>query len=506
MSPLLMGRPSRALAAVLVAVLGLLALSAGPAHAAAAVPATPDLGPTIDAYQPWDPTEGTTCKTVVQPGIVAIMDVIRRTYPAYTSFGTLRACSTTSPSGHQEGRALDWMVDSRVPAQKAAADAFIGWLLATDAYGNENAMARRLGVMYLIYDSWMWRAYDLTRHTAPAGDPHIDHIHLSLGWPGALAQTSFYTGGTAAAATGCQPDSAGCPARRLGGPDRYATSVAIGQAAYPTSSAVVIASGEDTHLVDGLVAAPLGRSLKAPVLLTQAAGLPASVAAEVARRAPATAYLVGGTAAVGPAVAAQLASAGVRVVRLAGADRYATAAAIARQVGAPAGVAVVAPGADDQLMAALLAGGPAAALAMPVLLTGPALVPGATAQAITSLGVRSTYVVGGVPSAAAATLPTPTVLQAPDVYALSALLADTFAGQVDPSEVALASGAPANLVDSLPGGVLGRIILLTTPSTLTTSSRTWLADHTAVGTVTVLGGTGAVSDLSARAAADTVTR
>ncbi|HEY5185305.1 MAG TPA: hypothetical protein VIM19_10460, partial [Actinomycetes bacterium] len=158
MSPLVLGGPSRVLAAVLVAVLGLLVLSAGAARAAVAAPVTPDLGPTIDAYQPWDPTEGTTCKTVVQPGIVAIMNVIRRTYPAYTSFGTLRACSTTSPSGHQEGRALDWMVDSRVPAQKAAADAFIGRLLATDAYGSANAMARRLGVMYLIYDNWMWRA------------------------------------------------------------------------------------------------------------------------------------------------------------------------------------------------------------------------------------------------------------------------------------------------------------------------------------------------------------
>ncbi len=506
MSPLVLGRPSRLLAAVLVAVLGLLALPAGPARAAAAVPVTPDLGPTIDSYQPWDPTEGTTCTTVVQPGIVAIMDVIRRTYPAYTSFGTLRACSTTSPSGHQEGRALDWMVDSRVPAQKAAADAFIGWLLATDAYGNANAMARRLGVMYLIYDSWMWRAYDLTRHTAPAGDPHIDHIHISLGWPGALAQTSFYPGSTGTAATGCQPDSAGCPTRRLGGTDRYATSVAIGQAAYPTASAVVIASGADAHLVDGLVAAPLGRSLRAPVLLTQVAGLPTSVAAEVARRAPATAYLVGGTAAVGPAVAAQLTGAGIRVVRLAGADRYATAAAIARQVGAGSGTAVVAPGADDQLMAALLAGGPAAALSMPVLLTGPGAVPAATAQAMSALGVRSTYVVGGVPSTAAASLPSPTVLQAPDVYALSTLLADTFAGRVDPAEVALASGAAANLVDSLPGGVLGRIILLTAPSALTASSRTWLTDHPAVGTVTVLGGTSAVSDLSARAAAAAVTR
>ena len=269
---------------------------------------------------------------------------------------------------------------------------------------------------------------------------------------------------------------------------------------------MVIASGEDAHLVDGLVAAPLGRSLQAPVLLTQVAGLPTSVAAEVTRRAPATAYLVGGTAAVGPAVAAQLTSAGIRVVRLAGADRYATAAAIARQVGAGAGTAVVAPGADDQLMAALLAGGPAAALSMPVLLTGPGAVPAATTQAMTALGVRSTYVVGGVPSTAAASLPAPTVLQAPDVYALSALLADTFAGQVDPAEVALASGAPANLVDSLPGGVLGRIILLTAPSALTASSRTWLTDHPAVGTVTVLGGTGAVSDLSARAAAAAVTR
>ena len=71
----------------------------------------------------------------------------------------MRPC-TAADSGHEEGRALDWMTNVRVPEQKAMADAFVAWLQAPDGFGNPEAMARRLGISYLIWNNQTWRAYD----------------------------------------------------------------------------------------------------------------------------------------------------------------------------------------------------------------------------------------------------------------------------------------------------------------------------------------------------------
>jgi pyruvate/2-oxoglutarate dehydrogenase complex dihydrolipoamide acyltransferase (E2) component len=95
-----------------------------------------------------------------------------------------------------EGRALDWLLNAADPAQKAKADEFLTWLLAADQYGNPHANARRLGVMYIIWNGQMFRMYDAARGWAAytGASPHTDHIHLSFSWEGALARTSWFTG------------------------------------------------------------------------------------------------------------------------------------------------------------------------------------------------------------------------------------------------------------------------------------------------------------------------
>lgn len=71
--------------------------------------------------------------------------------------------------------------------------------------------------------------------------------------------------------------SASCPVvTRLYGNTRYATSVAEGRAAFPTSSSVVLVSADPAHMADGVVAAPFAFGLGAPVLLTERQTLPAS--------------------------------------------------------------------------------------------------------------------------------------------------------------------------------------------------------------------------------------
>src|SRR3954452_5714603 len=57
-------------------------------------------------------------------------------------------------------------------------------------------MARRYGIMYMIFNHKIWGSYNAAAgwrdYTGP--NPHTDHIHVSFGWPGALEQTSYWTG------------------------------------------------------------------------------------------------------------------------------------------------------------------------------------------------------------------------------------------------------------------------------------------------------------------------
>lgn len=285
-----------------------------------------------------------------------------------------------------------------------------------------------------------------------------------------------------------------CPdVRRLGGSDRYATSVAIGRSAAPSSRVAVLASGEPAHLVDGLVAAPLAHSLAAPLLLSTGSALPRVVVDDLTARRVTTVYLVGGPASLGAGVESAVRAMGATVVRLAGSDRHATAAAVARQMG-PSSSAVVA-GATG-LADALVAGGPAGALDRPILLVTRTTVPETTAAALRDLGVTSTTVVGGtgvVADSVLPALPGARRVSGADRYATAAAVAAAFDDLVPAAAVVVGSGADASLVDALPGGALGRITLLT-PSTALASAASAYVGSAPVTSAVVLGGPGAVSD------------
>lgn len=99
---------------------------------------------------------------------------------------------------------------------------------------------------------------------------------------------------------------------------------------------VVIASGDNAHLVDALSAGPLATLRGAPVLLTQERALPAATAAEVKRLGATRAYLIGTVDVIGTVVETALRAAGVTtIVRLGGADRYATAVAVSQEISPP---------------------------------------------------------------------------------------------------------------------------------------------------------------------------
>ncbi|GEL95162.1 hypothetical protein CCO02nite_18200 [Cellulomonas composti] len=287
--------------------------------------------------------------------------------------------------------------------------------------------------------------------------------------------------------------------QRYAGADRYGTAVSISGAAYPTGSEVVLVSGAQSSLVDGLVAAPFARLRSAPVLLASRDGLPAATLAELQRRAPTKVWLIGGSGVLGPRLVAQLRTLGVKVQRLAGDDRYATAAAVAAQFGTATDV-VVASGAQANLVDAAAAGGPAAATRRPVVLTRPDALTPVTAKTIKALGATRALVVGGegavaggVADALTAAGVSVTRAAGADRYATAVAVAGQFATAVGTGTVVVASGRDANLIDSLTGGVLGHLTLLVDGARLPEATAGWLAGHRPT-LLQVAGGTGAVPD------------
>lgn len=177
---------------------------AGPAAAVAVAPAAKAFGAGIDGFPTWQPESG--CSPTEKPGPRYLRRLLLATYGPIGS-NIVRPC-TAADSGHEEGRALDWMTSVRVPAQKEMGDAFVAWLQAPDGYGNPEAMARRLGIAYLIWNNRTWRAYDPARgwtdyngclskkraKKAYDNTCHRTHVHVSFTWDGALRRTSYYTG------------------------------------------------------------------------------------------------------------------------------------------------------------------------------------------------------------------------------------------------------------------------------------------------------------------------
>jgi hypothetical protein len=131
---------------------------------------------------------------------VRLARLLANTYRSYsgTAWSSTYPCGTDGErSEHYDGRAIDWGVDHRIDKQRLQGQAFLHWLFATDAAGHDHAMLRRLGVMYVIWNkqiwgSWSqkWEPYSCSGATAC----HVDHMHISLDWSGALRKTSFWTG------------------------------------------------------------------------------------------------------------------------------------------------------------------------------------------------------------------------------------------------------------------------------------------------------------------------
>ena len=136
------------------------------------------------------------CDPTPKPGTASLLSLALTYYRAGHSAGISRNCSVGSTSEHKEGRAFDWAVNIADPAEKAAGDAFAQWLTAVGPDGKVGYNARRLGVMYIIWNEHIWNNTSSgAQWRAYTGSvPHTDHVHVSLSWAGAFERTSWWTG------------------------------------------------------------------------------------------------------------------------------------------------------------------------------------------------------------------------------------------------------------------------------------------------------------------------
>ncbi len=161
---------------------------------AASVPPTPSgLPRTVEALQPYVGQVG--CDPVAKPGVRAFSALLLETYRDTGTLGIARDCGTGGASEHKEGRAFDWGASASDPQQAAEVDALLAWLLA-EQDGEPAVRARRFGIMYIIWNRRIWRAYNPSAGWQPysGASPHTDHVHFSFGWNGARQSTSWWTG------------------------------------------------------------------------------------------------------------------------------------------------------------------------------------------------------------------------------------------------------------------------------------------------------------------------
>jgi putative cell wall-binding protein len=179
---------------------------------------------------------------------------------------------------------------------------------------------------------------------------------------------------------------------RIGGANRFDTAAKVSASVAKRGVAVAyVASGGS--FADALSGAALAGSQKAPVLLTAARSLPTVTVTELKRLKPARIVVLGGEGVVSAGVATQLkALTAGTVTRLAGKDRYATAAAVAAAFGS-ARSAYVASGQSfpDALAGAALA----AKQGAPVLLVTSGSVPSATRNALHGMNPTQIVALGG---------------------------------------------------------------------------------------------------------------
>jgi len=162
----------------------------------------------VESYAPYQPQ--TSCSPTAKPGTVALGRWLVRTYGGHTG-RISEACRGKSVSEHKEGRAFDWTLDATKTADRARAQRFLTAAFATGPSGEPAELARRMRIMYVIWNDHIYASYSQFRARDYRSSScktlakcsktlrHRDHMHISLTRYGGLGRSSWYVGRVPAA-------------------------------------------------------------------------------------------------------------------------------------------------------------------------------------------------------------------------------------------------------------------------------------------------------------------
>lgn len=284
---------------------------------------------------------------------------------------------------------------------------------------------------------------------------------------------------------------------RLAGSDRYETSADIAYRYVDIASQIIIATGQD--FPDALAAGPLAKKLNAPILLTRKDELPTPIKDFInyggrVRKA----IIIGGENVVSLNVEHYLKNTlGIPVERIAGANRFETAALIAERLvnvyGDKTAYMVNGRNFPDALSIS-----PVAAMeGAPILLTETDSIPEATANKLALY--EDYYIIGGENAVSAeveAQLPNTTRISGDNRYETSAYVADYFSGRLayyNQSYIATGNTFADALAGSPVAATYNGPMLLTPSTYLHEATRAYIEAYEATGFV-ILGGKNAVSE------------
>jgi putative cell wall-binding protein len=293
------------------------------------------------------------------------------------------------------------------------------------------------------------------------------------------------------------------PVLRLAGTDRIGTAISVSQDLVHEKGYAAVLARADSY-ADAIAGAALAQQAGAPLLLTAGDSLDRRVEDELRRAVDdrdGEVAVLGGSAAISANVVDRLVTLGYSVTRYAGANRYDTAAKVAKDnFGEPTTI-LLADGNSftDGLLASSAA--PTAALenaasdpssgGAAVLLTNGAVMPQETRDYLNSHGGVTLIAIG---AAAAAAAPSATAITGADPAETSVRVAERFF----PDPWAVGAASMANFPDALTGGAhvprFGGPLLFTDPHTLSPVVDTYLQSHTRIPIGFVYGGPAAVGD------------
>ncbi|HHY26985.1 MAG TPA: cell wall-binding protein [Desulfitobacterium dehalogenans] len=268
---------------------------------------------------------------------------------------------------------------------------------------------------------------------------------------GSAVITAIASDGSSSATCNVTVTETGINATRLGGANRYETSVQISKEGWPTGSTyAVLATGN--NYPDALSAAPLAQKYNAPILLTDKT-LPQVTLNEITRLKPAQIFICGGTGAISKAIENQLNTMGIITKRLEGKDRYETSVSIAKELGTTSGELVLVNGYEwsDALSVSPIA----AKKGIPILLTDKSVFPDSIKTFVNSNSFYKTYVLGGtdlISNQVKDQLPGSERIGGNNLYERNINILKAFESDLDLSTICIATGSA--FPDALSGSAL----------------------------------------------------